>query len=54
VERLEGKAARMECSSKIMKLFLFNPDQVFDNAEISERTKTNTTVLRKELNSLEK
>ncbi len=50
LSKLFGSMAKV----KIMKLFLFNPEQVFDNTEISERTKTNTTILRKELNLLEK
>jgi len=48
--KLFGSAEKV----KIMKLFLFNPDQVFDNADLSERTKTVATVLRKELNLLSK
>ena len=48
--KLFGSTARV----KIMKLFLLNPDQVFDNTEISSRTKITTTISRKELNLLNK
>ena len=37
-----------------MRLFLSNDDMVFDNEEISNRTKVPLVTLRKELNSLEK
>ncbi len=46
--KLFGSVARV----KIMKLFLLNPEQVFDNVEISSRTKIVTTTSRKELNLL--
>ena len=48
--KLFGSVARV----KIMKLFLLNPEQVFDNVEISSRTKIVVTSSRKELNLLSK
>lgn len=48
--KLFGSVAKV----KIMKLFLFNPEQVFDNIEISGRTKITSAISRKELNLLNK
>jgi len=48
--KLFGSLAKV----KIMKLFLSNADIVFDNEDISKRTKVATAVLRKELNLLSK
>ncbi len=39
---------------KIMRLFLFNPRQVFDAKQITLRTKLKSAVVRKEINALEK
>jgi len=43
-----------ESKVKIMRLFLFNEDTVFDTSEISERVKTDISKVRKEINLLEK
>jgi hypothetical protein len=43
-----------EAKVKIMRLFLFNPETVFDVAEISKRTNENPTKVRKEINLLQK
>ncbi|MBU1046769.1 hypothetical protein KKH36_03260 [Patescibacteria group bacterium] len=48
--KLFGSIAKV----KIMRLFLSNDDMVFDNEEISSRTKVPVATLRKELNALEK
>ncbi|MEA2112597.1 MAG: hypothetical protein U9P50_01320 [Patescibacteria group bacterium] len=48
--KLFGSVARV----KIMKLFLLNPEQAFDNIEISSRTKIIATTSRKELSLLSK
>ncbi len=48
--KLFGSVARV----KIMKLFLLNPEQAFENKEISERTKITATASRTELNLLSK
>jgi len=48
--KLFGSVARV----KIMKLFLSNSDQAFDNLEIANRTKTTPVISRKELILLEK
>ena len=39
---------------KIMRLFLFNPDRVFDTKDISLRVKTNTSRVRREVSNLER
>ena len=39
---------------KIMRLFLFNPDHVFDIADIARRAKTTTAHVRKEMGTFEK
>jgi len=43
-----------EAKVKMMRLFLFNPETVFDVAEIIKRTNENPTKVRKEINLLEK
>jgi hypothetical protein len=48
--KLFGSAEKV----KMMKLFLFNPDQTFDNTDISERTKITSVALRRELTLLSK
>ena len=50
LSKLFGSAAKV----KRMRLCLSNDDMVFDNEEISNRTKVPLVTLRKELNSLEK
>ena len=49
LEKLFGSAAKV----KIMKLFLFNPDQTFDKVDVAKKTKVTQTNSQKELNSLE-
>jgi hypothetical protein len=48
LERLFGSSAKV----KIIKLFLFNPDSVFDVAQAAERAKIAQDVARKEINNL--
>ena len=43
-----------EAKVKIMRMFLFNPDHVFDVRDISQRTKSNPIRVRKEISLLEK
>ena len=43
-----------ETKVKIMKLFLFNPERVFDVRDIGERVKSDSTKVRREINLLEK
>lgn len=43
-----------EAKVKIMRLFLFNPETVFDTDNIAERVKVDTPHVRKEVNQLEK
>ncbi|MCK4386751.1 MAG: hypothetical protein KAV41_01540 [Candidatus Pacebacteria bacterium] len=50
LSKLFGSSARI----KIMKLFLSNPDDVFNNKEISKRAKVVLATVRKELNLLDK
>ena len=50
LSKLFGSTAKV----KIMRLFLSNDDMVFDNEEISRRTKVPLVTLRKELNVLSK
>jgi len=38
---------------KIMKLFLFNTDQVFEKSEVQRRTKTSSHIINRELKTLE-
>ena len=48
--KLFGSVARV----KIMKLFLFNPEQIFGSIDISDRTKITSIISRKELALLDK
>jgi hypothetical protein len=50
LERLFGGSAKV----KIIKLFLFNVREIFDKDTISERTKSSSANVRRELGSLEK
>ncbi len=43
-----------EAKVKIMRLFLFNPETVFDTSEIGERAKVEAPKVRREINNLEK
>lgn len=43
-----------EAKVKIMRLFLFNPETVFDTGEISERAKVEPPKVRREISNLEK
>lgn len=43
-----------EAKVKIMRLFLFNPETVFDTSSISERSKEEISKVRKEINVLSK
>lgn len=43
-----------EAKVKIMRLFLFNPEMVFDTSDIAERVKVDISRVRKEINQLEK
>lgn len=43
-----------EAKVKIMRLFIFNPDSVYEARTISERTKERPTLVRKRLNELMK
>lgn len=43
-----------ETKVKIMRLFLFNPEKVFDVKEITERTKADSSRVRKEMANIEK
>jgi len=43
-----------EAKVKIMRLFIFNPDSVYEARTISERTKERSTLVRKRLNELMK
>lgn len=43
-----------EAKVKIMRLFLFNPETVFNTADISDRVKVDISRVRKEINQLEK
>jgi hypothetical protein len=43
-----------ETKVKIMKLFLFNPERVFDTSEVGDRVKENSSKVRREINLLEK
>lgn len=49
-----GKLFGSEAKVKIMRLFLFNPETVFDTGEISERAKVEATKVRREITNLEK
>ena len=50
LERLFGSAAKV----KMIKLFLFNPSDIYDKEVISERTKSSLSDVRRELLGLEK
>ena len=50
LERLFGSSAKV----KMIKLFLFNPREIFDKDTISERTMSYTVDVRRELTALEK
>lgn len=43
-----------EAKVKIMRLFLFNPETVFNTSDISDRVKVEISRVRKEINQLEK
>ena len=43
-----------EAKVKIMRLFLFNPETIFDISDISDRVKVEAPRVRKEVNQLEK
>src|SRR3989344_5174376 len=43
-----------ETKVKIMRLFLFNPDCIFNTSDISERVKTDISRARREVNLVEK
>lgn len=43
-----------ETKVKIMRLFLFNPEKVFDVKEITERTQADSSKVRKEMSNIEK
>jgi len=43
-----------ETKVKIMRLFLFNPENVFSTKEITERTKADSSRVRKEMANLQK
>ncbi len=48
LEKLFGSTARV----KIMKLFLLNPDEVFEPAEVKKRARSKSEVIRRELKLL--
>lgn len=43
-----------EARVKIMRLFLFNPESIFDIGDVSDKSKVNKNLARKELSLLEK
>lgn len=43
-----------ETKVKMMKLFLFNPERIFDVTEIGDRVKADSSKVRREVNVLEK
>jgi hypothetical protein len=43
-----------ETKVKMMKLFLFNPERIFDVADIGDRVKAESSKVRREVNVLEK
>ncbi|KND46755.1 MAG: hypothetical protein AB201_02865 [Parcubacteria bacterium C7867-006] len=49
-----GKLFGSEAKVKIMRLFLFNPETVFDTGEISDRAKVEPPKVRREMSNLEK
>ncbi|MDD5318942.1 MAG: hypothetical protein PHF79_03995 [Candidatus Pacebacteria bacterium] len=50
LEKLFGSTVKV----KIMRLFLFSPDQVFETTEIVRKSKSTPTIVRRELGVLEK
>lgn len=50
LEKLFGSAAKV----KIIKLFLMNPEEAYDSAEVALKTKVSRTSARKEIIDLEK
>jgi hypothetical protein len=48
LERLFGSSVRV----KVMKLFLFNPEQLFEKSEIIKKTKSSSSAVQKELKDL--
>lgn len=49
LEKIFGSPARL----KIMKLFLFHPEEIFDKEDISNKAKVNVTLTTKELKLLQ-
>ena len=49
LEKIFGSSARV----KIMKLFLFNPEETFEKADIVKKTRASAANIQKELNLLE-
>jgi hypothetical protein len=49
-----GKLFGSECKVKIIRLFLFNPETVFDTATIADRVKEDVAKVRRELSGLNK
>jgi hypothetical protein len=49
-----GKLMGSETKVKIIRLFLFNPETVFETSVIAERVKEDVTKVRRELNGLKK
>jgi hypothetical protein len=43
-----------ETKVKVMRLFLFNPETIFETKDVAERVKVTTSKVRRELNHLEK
>lgn len=50
LEKLFGSSVKV----KIMKLFLFHKDSIYDKKDIQKKTKSSTQTTNKELNALEK
>jgi hypothetical protein len=48
LEKLFGSSARV----KVMKLFLFNPEELLEKSEIIKKTKSSSTSIKKELKDL--
>lgn len=49
-----GKLFGSEAKVKIMRLFLFSPETIFDTSEVAERAKIDTSKVRREITNLEK
>ncbi len=49
-----GKLFGSEAKVKIMRLFLFNPETIFDTFQISERAKVEVPKVRREMSNLDK